>query len=126
MLGMTSIFDSEKHTKIGGEIGAYVSRLAKESGRDLAVICYEELAVYCIIEWMSPNQDVFIDMMNLGKSLANFTRAKALELKHRLFKPITCKETSDFISKGDSDYHHERQDGNEEEGERLAKVSRGE
>lgn len=123
MLGMVSNYNSEKHIKIGGEIGAYVSRLAEESGRDLAVICYEKLAVFCIIEWMSPNRDVFIDIMNLGKSLANF---KPTELRRRLFKPLTCKGTSEFISKGDSDYHHERQDWNEEEGERLAKVSRGE
>lgn len=126
MLGMISNYSKDKHTKVGGEINAYVSRLAKESGRDLAVICYEKLEVFCIVEWMSPNRDVFIDTMNLGKSLANFTRAKATELRHRLFAPVTCQETSEFISKGDSDYHHERQDGNAEEGERLAKVSRGE
>ena len=113
---MVSNYSSDKHTKVGGEINAYVSRLAKESGRDLAVICYEELAVFCIIEWMSPNRDVFIDLLNLGKSLANFTRAKAAELQQRLFKPITCDETSKFISKGDSDFHHGRQDDNEEEG----------
>ena len=126
MLGLVSNYSSEKHTKIGGEIGAYMSRLANESGRDLAVIRYEELGVFCIIEWMSPNRDIFIDMMNLGKSLGNFTRVKAMELMNRLFKPITCKGTSDFVSKGDSDYHHMRQDWNTEEQERLEKVARGE
>ncbi len=126
MLGMTSVYSLEKHTRVGGEIGVYIERLAKESGRDLAVICYEKLAVFCIIEWLSPNKDVFIDMMNLGNSLANFTRIKATELGRRLFKPITCDETSQFISAGDSDYHHERQSENEEEEERLIKVSMGE
>lgn len=126
MLGMVSNYSSEKHTKVGGEIGAYVSRLAKESGRDLAVICYEELAVFCIIEWLSPLRDIFIDMMNLGKSLANFDRAKATELGFRLFKPVSCDETSRFIATKESDFHHDRQNDNEEEHERLAKDERGE
>ena len=126
MLGMTSVYSSDKHTRIGGDIGAFIERLGKDAGRDLAIICYEKLAVFCIIEWLSPNKDVFIDMMNLGKSLANFTRTKATELGRRLFKPITCDETSQFISAGDSDYHHERQSENEEEQERLERCARGE
>ncbi len=126
MLGMTSVYSSDKHTRIGGDIGAFIERLGKDAGRDLAIICYEKLAVFCIIEWLSPNKDVFIDMMNLGKSLGNFTRDKATELRRRLYKPITCDETSQFISAGDSDYHHKRQDENAEEEERLVKVSMGE
>ena len=126
MLGMSSVYDSKKHVLIGGEIGPYISKLGEESDRSLAVICYEKLQVFCIIEWLSPNKDVFIDIMNLGKSLANFSRAKAAELGHRLFKPISCNETSRFITEGESDYLHQRQDENEEEGERLAKVAIGE
>lgn len=126
MLNMVSNYSSEKHTRIEGEIGVYIARLAKESGRDLAVICYEDLGVFCIIEYLSPIKDIFIDMMNLGKSLANFNRNKAAELGRRLFKPVSCDETSRFIAGNESDYHHGRQDDNEEEGERLAKIARGE
>lgn len=126
MLGMTSIRDEQEHTLIGGEIGAYVERISKESGRALFVVRYNKLGVFCICEWMSPNKDIFIDLMNLGKSLGNFTHEKAHELGHRLFKPITCEATSRALAAADSDYHHMRQDDNEEETERLAKCARGE
>lgn len=126
MLGMVSNYSPEKHTIIGGEIGAYVKRLSEESGRDLAVICYEELAVFCVVEFLSPLRDIFIDMMNLGKSLANFDRTKATELGFRLFKPVSCDETSQFIATKESDYHHDRQNDNEEEHERFEKIERGE
>jgi len=126
MLGMTSNYNSNDHSFIGGEIGHYVNRLAKESGRDLTVIRYNKLGVFCIIEMLSPNRDVFIDLMNLGKSLANFNRAKNHELQHRLFKPLTCDETSVGIAEAESRHLHDMQAWNEEEGERLAKCAKGE
>lgn len=123
---MVSNYDQDAHTIINGEIGTFIQRLANESGRDLFVLRYNKLAVFCICEWMSPNHDIFIDMMNLGKSLGNFDCKKAAELRQRLFKPLTCEATSQALAAADSDYHHMRQDGNEEETERLAKCSIGE
>ena len=126
MLGCVSTYKRDEHAFIGGEIGHYVNRLAKESGRDLAVIRYERLGVFCIIEFMSPKRDVFIDIMNLGKSLANFDRTKANELLRRLFKPLTCDETSHALAIGESDFHHGLQDENSEETEREERCARGE
>jgi hypothetical protein len=126
MLGMTSTFSSDEHTRIGGEIGAFIDRLSKRAGRDFGVIRYESLGVFCIIEYLSPNRDVFIDILNLGNSLANFNRAKADQLEQRLFAPLTCDGTSEALAAADSDYHHMRQDWNAEEHERLEKVARGE
>jgi hypothetical protein len=126
MLGSVSTRKIDDHTVLGGELGRYVERLAKESGRDLFLMRYNKLGVFCICEWMSPNRDIFIDLMNLGKSLGNFTREKNTELLQRLFKPLTCDTTSQLLAQADSDYHHLRQDENEEEGERLAKCAIGE
>jgi len=126
MLGMTSVWDSDEHTHVGGELGSYLRRISKRAGRDIAVIRYEELGVFCIVEFISPNRDVFIDILNLGNSLANFNREKSRELDRRLFAPVTCDGTSEALEAADSDYHHTRQDGNAEEQERLERVSRGE
>jgi hypothetical protein len=126
MLGMVSTWNKDEHTRMGGEIGAFIGRLAKRSRRDLFVMRYEKLGVFCICEFLSPKHDVFVDTMNLGKSLANFDRAKRIELEHRLFRPIDCAETSQFIAETESDYHHERQDWNAEETERLEKCAQGE
>jgi len=126
MLGMVSNFNRQAHTFVGGEIGAFVRGLAEKSKRDLCVIRYERLGVFCIIEMVSPNRDIFIDIMNLGKSLGNFDRKKAHELNMRLFRPVTCDETSRYMFDADSDYHHTRQEWNSEETERLEKCARGE
>ena len=126
MLGMVNHLNSNKHSFIGGEIGHYVNRLAKESGRDLTVIRYNKLGVFCIIEILSSNRGDFIDILNLGKSLANFNQDKNRELHRRLFKPLTCDETSVGITEAESRYHHDRQDENAEEQERLELCARGE
>jgi len=126
MLGMTSVMDSDEHSLIGGEIGAYLRRISKRACKALAVIRYEALEVFCIVEFLTPNRDVFIDILNLGNSLANFNRSKSQELERRLFDPITCDGTSEALAAADSDYHHTRQDGNAEEQERLERVSMGE
>jgi len=126
MLGMTSVYSIKEHSLVGGEIGAYIKRIAKETGRDFAVVRYNKLAVFCIIEFLSPRKDVFIDVMNLGKSLANFDYHKGCEFRQRVFKPLTCNETSRVLAENESSYLHERQDDNEAEGERLERISMGE
>lgn len=126
MIGIPSVYKRHEHTFIGGDIGHYISRLSKDSGRDLAVIRYEKLGVFCIIEFVSPNRDVFVDVKNLGGSLGNFNRAAATELQRRLFKPITGDETDRFVTETESDYHHARQDDNSAEWEREERTERGE
>ena len=123
---MVSIYTPHEHTFIGGEIGQYIARIAKESGRDLAVVRYEKLGTFCIVEFLSQTREIFVDVKNLGGSLANFTRRDARELEHRLFKPITTDQTGRFITENESRYHHDRQDDNEAEGERLERIERGE
>jgi hypothetical protein len=126
MLGCVSQYNRQDHTFIGGEIGHFIKKVAEGSGRDLALIRYEKRGTFVIIEFVSPNRDVFIDIQNLGRSLANFTRAKKDELLRRLYKPMTCDEVSRFITDGESRYLHDRQDDNAEEWEREERLARGE
>lgn len=128
-LGMVSFFDSDKHTIIPGELSDFCARLVEGDPQregKLFVIRYEKLGVFCVCEWLAKPKDIFIDVLNLGKSLGNFTRQKAGELRHRLFAPITYEETARDSAEADSDYHHMRQDWDGEEGERIEKCSCGE
>jgi hypothetical protein len=129
MNGLVSFYNSDEHTIIKGELAAFCERLVSSDHRHkgkLFVVRYNKLGSFVIAEWLTKPMDVFVDVMNLGKSLSNFTREKAHELRHRLFSPITAEETSRFIQRGDSDYHHMRQDENEEEQERWDKCAIGE
>ena len=92
----------------------------------LFVVRYNLHGTFVIAEWLAKPRDVFVDVMNLGHSLANFTREKAQELRHRLFAPVTAEETSRFIHQSESDYHHMRQDDNSEEWEREERIAKGE
>ena len=126
MLGCVSTFKRPDHTIIKGELRGWLQRETKSSRRDFDLIRYNRLGVFCIVEFLSPNRDVFVDTMNLGKSLGTFDREKAQELLRRIFKPVTCDQTSRILSETDSDYHHMRQDWNDEELESEARAKYGE
>ena len=127
MMGMVSNYDPMEHAIITGELDAFVKRLVRDDPtRRLFVVRYLELGVFVIAEWLGKPKDVFVDVMNLGKSLSSFDRHKAEELRSRLFEQLSEEETSRQITDAESDYHHMRQDENSEEHERLARCAMGE
>ena len=129
MLGMVSFYNSDEHTIIPGELANFCSRLVENDPQrkgKLFVVRYNKLGNFVIAEWLAGPKDIFVDVMNLGKSLGNFDYEKAQELRHRLFSPITAEETVKGTVEAESRFHHDMQDWNEEEGERLDKVARGE
>ena len=129
MLGLVSNFTSAEHTIIGGEISRWVSRLVEgdpQRKNKLFVVRYNKLGVFVIAEWLGKPKDVFADVLNLGKSLANFGQAEARELRRRLFDPITVEDTSRAIIQTDSDYYHNLHDEDMEETERQERVAIGE
>lgn len=128
MLNMTSFYSSKEHTIIGGGVAEFCSRLVSGSFQwenKLFVVRYNELGVFCICEWLGKPFDVFVDKMNLGNSLNNFTRAKVCELRQRLFSPLTAEGTAQALDQEESDYLHQLQDEDQEESERLVKSAVG-
>ena len=129
MLGLVSYYNTTEHTIVGGEISEWVKRLVKgvprREGR-LFLVRYNKLGVFCICEWLGKPKDVFVDVLNLRKSLGNFGRQEAAELKRRLFAPVTADMTREAVVKTDSDYHHNLQDEDMEEAERQERVAIGE
>ncbi len=129
MLGMVSFYNSQEHTIVHGEISPFIERLVEHDPQrrgKLFVVRYNKLGVFCICEWLAGVYDVFVDTLNLGKSLANFNFVKAQELRKRLFAPLTAEATRIGISNADSDYHHNLQDEDAEETERQERVAIGE
>jgi hypothetical protein len=129
MLGMVSNYTSKKHTIIGGDLALWLNRLVendRERKGKLFLVRYNEIGSFVIAEWLGRPRDVFVDVMNLGKSLSDFDRAKADELRKRLFEPVTADQTRVWASQVDSDYHHNLQDEDAEETERWERVARGE
>lgn len=129
MLGLVSNYNSNDHTLIGGELALWVNRLVENDrvrkGK-LFVLRYNKLGVFVIAEWLAGPKDIFVDVMNLGKSLGNFGREEAQELRKRLFNPLGPEETSRAVAQADSDYYHNLQDEDAEETERQELVARGE
>lgn len=130
MLGLVSNYTSAEHTVIEGSgIPEFLIRLVEDDpqrkGR-LFLVRYHKLEVFVIAEWLGRPYDVFVDVMNLGKSLGNFGQKEAQELRKRLFAPLTAEATKRAIVGADSDYHHNLQDEDAEETERRELVARGE
>uniref|UniRef100_A0A6M3JAB9 Uncharacterized protein n=1 Tax=viral metagenome TaxID=1070528 RepID=A0A6M3JAB9_9ZZZZ len=130
MLGLVSLYDSEEHTLINGSgLPEWLNRIVEGDPKrrgHLFLLRYNKLGVFCVCEWTDDYQDTFVDVMNLGKSLGNFTHKKAQELRKLLFAPLTAEETSKAIIRGDSDYYHRLQDEDAEETERQERVAIGE
>lgn len=129
MLGLLSCYNSEEHTIIPGEISEWLERLVEGDPRRegcLFLLRYNKLGVFCICEWVGGGRDTFVDVINLGKSLGNFGRVAARELKRRLFNPVTAEESTREIVRNDSDYYHNLQDEDMEETERQERVAIGE
>ena len=97
----------------------------KRKGK-IFLVRYNELDVYVIAEWLGRPKDVFVDVLNIGKSLSNFGLTDAQELRNRLFKPIGPEQTEKAITQADSDFHHNLNDEDLEETERVQRVSIGE
>ena len=129
MLGQVSVFSSDDHTIVRGELSLWLDRLVAGDPKrkdNIFLLRYNKLKVFCICEWVGGGNDTFVDVLNLGKSLGNFGRAEANELKRRLFAPLGPEETSKILDMADSDFHHNLQDEDAEESERLELVARGE
>ena len=129
MLGLVSNYNSDEHTIIGGELSEWLKRLIEGSSRRkgcLFLVRYNKLGVFCICEWLAGPKDVFVDVLNLGKTLQSFTQAKAQELRRRLFSSLTAEETNRATLQADSDYYHNLQDEDAEETERQERVAVGE
>ncbi len=128
MLGMVSFYNRNEHTIIGGELAAWIDRLTQgdplRRGR-LFLVRYNKIGSFVIAEWMGKSKNIFVDVLNLGKSV-NLSRVRAGELKRRLFTPHTAEGMVKLTTQADSDYHHAMQDDNAEESERRAKEARGE
>ena len=113
MFNLVSFYDPQEHTLVDGEIGPFVNRMDEK----LFVVRYNSLGVFCICRWLAEPKDIFVDVINLGNSLGNFTRKKAYELRRQTFKPITASEVNQTSAEAESDYHHFRQEFNEEQKE---------
>lgn len=129
MLGLVSNYTTEDHTIVRGELSLWLECLMegdpKRRGR-IFLVRYNKLGVFVIAEWLGRPKDIFVDVMNLGKSLGSFGRVKAQELRKRLFDPLGPEETSRAVTQADSDYYHNLQDEDAEETERQELVARGE
>lgn len=129
MLGQVSIYTSDDHTIVRGELSLWLDRLVdgdpKRKGQ-LFILRYNKLKVFCICEWVGGGRDTFVDVLNLGDSLGNFSRTKAYELKRRLFDPLGPEDTNKILVQADSDFYHKLQDEDSEETERVSRVAMGE
>ncbi len=129
MLGLVSNYKSDEHTIIGGELSMWLDRLV-EDGRErkgkLFLVRYNKLEVFVIAEWLGKPKDVFVDVFNIGKSLGNFGRVEAQELRNRLFNPIGSEETKRSMTQTDRDYYSNLQEEDSLETERQELVARGE
>jgi hypothetical protein len=95
--------------------------------RDLFMYKHNLHGTFVIAQWIGGNiKDLYIDILNLGQGLGSFQRDLAEEFLRRALEPMTAEDMSRLTAASEQEFLRERQEDNDAETERRAKVTRGE
>jgi len=86
MIGMACPYQPRVHKIIHPDLENYIKReVSDENLRDSLFIYFQtEYENFVIAHWTNQSHTAFMDVMNLGPSLSNFTREKADALREML------------------------------------------
>ena len=107
MLGMACNYSPKQHSLIHPEQLTWCKRETCDPLLKEQLFCYlqREIGVFVIARWTDKVYGSFVDILNLGRSLASFTREKAQEFKRRVNSPISAAHTRRFLEQADRDYY---------------------
>lgn len=119
MLGLTCQYDSNQHYLLDFEALRWCRRETADPELRGKLFAYYHLRehTYVIALWMAEPRRLFVDLMNLGGSPQNFTRAEADSFRHRMFDPVSAGQMKRELREELSNHLHEMNDmsGNQSE-----------
>ena len=119
MLGSACQYNPKQHVILKPSFLKWCKDQTSDERVKAELFVYRQMQVgtFVIARWVDKSKGMFVDLVNLGGSLGNFTREVAHEFRRRLLAPVTadftCRQMKDFDSgwRGDQDeknaYNHE-------------------
>jgi len=122
MFNFTCQFNPVEHWLIEPEILRWCRRQVDEKDHKVRLFAYFHRVhqTYVIAWWVDRPCGKFVDMLNLGFTLGNFTREKAQEFVRHLRQPTTASDIDKQVRRVESDQLHKRQNDASAESEELA------
>ena len=105
MLGAVCHFRRDQHMMLEPTFLAWCKDNAPDDVKE-ELFVYRQLQVgtFVIGRWISKGAGTFVDLINLGTSLANFTQEVAQDFRRQLYIPVTIEQTRKHLQDFDSDF----------------------
>ena len=114
MLAFPCLFDPLQHELMSGELLDWVKREVAPADKDRYFLYRHKIhRTFVIARWATGKYGVFTDFLNLGLSLATFGREEAMELRSRLFAPLSADGIAKTIRQVERDHNSEMGERNE-------------
>ncbi len=115
MLGMACFYTPQQHQLLEPPLLDWCRNQTSDEVLKKRLFVYRQLQVgtFVIAQWLDRAKGLFVDTLNLGNSLSNFSREKAQELRRRLLAPVSSSDTKDMMSTVNSNFTHTQQETNE-------------
>lgn len=98
------LYDPNQHQIIHPELGEWVKRQVAPADKERFFVYFHKIhKTFVIARWAQDKFGVFTDFLNLGHSLANFTREKAQELRERLYAPVGVQAMQKAVAQATRD-----------------------
>jgi hypothetical protein len=118
MLGTSCPYRSDQHRIIHPELERWVKRQVSDPKLRDSLFVYHHLQVgtFVIAQWTVPDR-WFVDVLNLGSSLANFDRGRAEMFKITFLQPVGKRQLGRALGQGYMGHLRGLQQQNDEEKE---------
>ena len=123
MFSLSCQYDPAQHYLMEPELLSWCKRQTSDRRLQEQLFVYRQLEVgtFVIAMWVNGQKGQFIDLVNLGFSLRNFTREMAGELRRKLLAPASPREVIRALRDSYSTRLHAAQDQADMETEHLKK-----
>ena len=106
MLGAVCQYDRKQHLLLEPSLLEWCKAQSSNKNVSNELFVYRQMQVgtFVIGRWVNKSKGLFVDLVNLGYSLGNFTRGVAQEFRRRLLAPITAEQTKKQMTDFSSGY----------------------
>jgi hypothetical protein len=123
MMGLAAHFTPGEHTLITPPMLGWIRRnVPPERSEKMFMYFSHRYGNFVVGEWLNRAGGYFVDVLNLGHSLGNFTRAWAQEFLRDVHRPVGADDMARMIRQAHSDEQHSL---NDSQGEYSQQFRRG-
>ncbi len=115
MIGQACRYDRQQHRILHPRMEKYILRQAPANIRGSLFVYYHNLhRTFVIAQWVVPDK-AFVDVMNLGHSLANFGSEEARQFRLQIKSPVGNQQLAKALRQKELDRLTERQATNDQQ-----------